>query len=68
VNLNIQSETFKLVTVLCAVIFVGSVLFFSFLRLRFRQIYAPRLLLIENKICTLANLPKSFFAWVSPAI
>jgi len=67
VNLNIQSETFKLVTVLCAVIFVGSVLFFSFLRLRF-QIYAPRLLLIENKICTLANLPKSFFAWVSPAI
>ena len=67
VDLNVQSEAFKLVTALSAIIFVFSVLFFSILRLRFRQIYAPRLLLIENKLFTIATIPRSFFAWITPA-
>ena len=68
VNLNNPTETFKLVMVLCLFIFVVSVIFFSSLRLRFRQIYSPRMLLIENKPFTVGTMPRSFFSWITPSI
>ena len=68
VNLNNPTETFKLVMVLCLTIFVISVIFFSSLRVRFRKIYSPRMLLIENQPFTVANMPRSFFSWVTPSI
>ena len=68
VNLNNPTETFKVVMVLCLVIFVVAVLFFSSLRLRFRQIYSPRMLLIENKPFTIGTMPRSFFSWITPSI
>ena len=68
VNLNSPAQTFNLVMVLCAIIFVSAVVFFSCLRVKLRQIYAPRLLLIENKIYAVGSVPRTFFAWFSPAI
>lgn len=68
VNLNNPTETFKVVMILCLIIFVAAVLFFSTLRLKFRQIYSPRLLLIENKIFTIGTMPRPFFSWISPSI
>ena len=58
VDFNKPEQTFKLVMVLCAIIFVIAVAFFSFVRTRFRQIYAPRLLLVENKMYGIGNTSK----------
>jgi len=69
VDLNNPEQTFKFVMALCAVIFVIAVLFFTFVRLKFRQIYAPRFLLIENKMFGIGNAPKkSLFSWVTSAL
>lgn len=67
IDLNKPAQTFKFVMGLCAIIFVAAVAFFSILRLKFRQIYAPRLLLIENKIFTIGAHTKSYFAWITLA-
>lgn len=65
IDLNKPSQVFKFVMALCAIIFVISVLFFSFMRLRFRQIYAPRFLLLENKTLRSNSVPKrSLFSWI----
>ena len=68
VDLNKPEQTFKFVMVLCSIIFIIAVVFFTLIRRRFRQIYAPRLLLIENKMFGIGNLPKkSSFSWVTLA-
>lgn len=69
VDLNKPEQTFKLVMVLCAVIFFIAVAFFSFARTRFRQIYAPRLLLVENKMFGIGNTSKkSIISLVTSAL
>lgn len=66
VDLNKPEQTFKFVMALCAIIFILAVAFFTYVRTKFRQIYAPRLLLIENKMFGIGNLPKkSWFSWVT---
>ena len=68
VDLNKPEQTFKFVMVLCSIIFTLAVVFFTLIRTKFRQIYAPRLLLIENKMFGIGNLPKkSYFSWVTLA-
>lgn len=65
VDLNKPAQTFTFVITLCAILFVFAVLFFSYMRLRFRQIYSPRFLLLENKTLNSGATPKrTFFSWV----
>ena len=67
VDLNKPEQTLKFVMVLCAIIFTIAVVFFTLIRTKFQQIYAPRLL-IENKMFGIGNLPKKlFFSWVTLA-
>ena len=68
VDLNEPEQTFKFVMVLCAIIFTIAVAFFTLIRTKFRQIYAPRLLLIENKMFGIGNSPrKARFSWITLA-
>ena len=62
---NKPASTFNFIIIICAIIFVFAVLFFSYMRLRFKQIYAPRFLLLDNKVLDKGSTPKrNFFSWV----
>ena len=66
-NINNPTSTFVVVIIVCGIIFVATILFFSWLRTRLKSIYSPRLILLHNKVFPLGKLPSSFFAWISPA-
>eukprot|EP00794_Sanderia_malayensis_P007040 gene7040-7829_t len=67
-NLNKPTNTFVVVVIFCMFIFIIALLFFSCLRTKWKTIYAPRLLLAHEKVLPLGKLPRSFFAWLSPAL
>ena len=67
VDLNSPAQTFNIVIVLCGVIFVLALSFFSCIRLKLRQIYSPRLLLIERKSVP-GSTSQSLFSWIVPSL
>ena len=57
------SEKIKSVLVMCAIIFVFAVIFFTFLRKKNRKVFAPRLLLLGTE----TTIKEGLFSWVTAA-
>ena len=67
-NINNPTETFGLVILVCFVVFILTVLLFSWLRAKLKRIYSPRLLLMQDEQLPHGKLPSSWFAWISPSL
>ncbi|XP_065670780.1 uncharacterized protein LOC100213564 isoform X3 [Hydra vulgaris] len=66
VDLNSPAQTFNVVIALCGIIFILALSFFSCIRLKLRQIYSPRLLLIERKSVP-GSTSQTIFSWIGPS-
>lgn len=67
-NLNEPTKTFVVVLITCLILFLLTMLLFSWLRTRLKRIYSPRLLLMQDQHLPHGKLPSSWFAWISPAM
>ena len=66
-GINDSTQAFVVVIVICLIIFITAVLFFSTVRTKLRQVYSPRQLLLESKLLPSGKTPRSFFSWILPA-
>ena len=67
-NLNEPTKTFTIVLVISLILFIFTVLVFSWLRTKLKRIYSPRLLLMPDEHLPHGKLPSSWFAWISPSL